>query len=74
MNKLLKKSLDESIPVEIIYQSKNDIFSKRVIQVKAMNGPYIKAYCHAKKHARIFRYESILAVVPVRAREERTYA
>lgn len=49
MNYLLKKSLTEAIPVEIIYQSKNNEFTERTILVKAKNETYITAYCYRKK-------------------------
>lgn len=74
MEKLLKKSLDEAIPVEIIYQNKNNVFSKRIIQVRTMNETYIKAYCQVKKQVRIFRRDSIFAAQLVKMREEQLYA
>ncbi|MBB6446431.1 WYL domain-containing protein [Bacillus benzoevorans] len=70
MQNLLKRSLDESFPVEIIYQSKGNEFSKRRILVKAINETYLKAYCYKKKQARIFKIESILAVATIKEKRE----
>lgn len=74
MNQLLKFSKDEGTAVEIIYLSKNNLFSKRSIIVKGVNESYIKAFCLTKRQARIFKIESILAVSPIRNRKERYYA
>lgn len=69
MNNLLKKSLKESVPVEIIYQ-KGKEFTKRIIVVKAINETYIKAYCYTRKQARIFKIDMVLAVYPVREKRK----
>ena len=74
MNHLLKNSLNAGIPVQIIYQSKDNAFSKRKIIVKSMNERYIKAFCLTKQQVRIFRIDAILAVGQIRKSEERYYA
>lgn len=74
MKTLLKRSLEESFPIEIIYQGKNNQFSKRTIVIKAINDTYINAFCLSKKQARIFRIEMILAVAPVLKKNNRFYA
>jgi len=71
---ILKRSLKESSPVEIIYQGKDNQFSKRTILIKAMNDTYINAYCFSKKQARIFKLEMILAAAPVKIKKNRFYA
>ena len=65
MNFLLNQSFSESKAIEIIYQNKDNVFSKRHIIVKAINESYIKAYCLSKKQTRIFKIDAILAVLPV---------
>jgi predicted DNA-binding transcriptional regulator YafY len=75
VNSLLNRSLNEKKPIEIIYQSKDNAFTKRVILVKMMNEKYIKAYCYTKKELRIFKIDSILAASSVKEnRKERYYA
>lgn len=71
MKTLLTRSFEESFSVEIIYQGKNNQFTKRTILVKAINDTYIKAYCHSRRQVRIFRIEMILAVSPVRKKRNR---
>jgi predicted DNA-binding transcriptional regulator YafY len=74
MNYLLKYSFLNSAPIEIIYQGKNNQFTKRAIVVKAINDSYIKAYCLIKRQPRIFKIDSILAVAPIKRKGERYYA
>jgi hypothetical protein len=75
MKRLLNQSLNESITVEIIYQSKDNSFSQRTIMVRDINQTYIKAFCFTKRQLRIFKIESILAVSPVvRGNDDRFYA
>lgn len=68
MNYLLNQSLNESVPVTIIYLSKDNSLSKRVILVKAKNDSYIRAFCYTKRQVRIFKIDSILAVEPIKRR------
>jgi hypothetical protein len=74
MKRLLNRSLNEGIAIEIIYQGKDNTFSKRSILVRAITERYIKAFCLTKRQARIFKIESILAVAPIRKKGERYYA
>lgn len=75
MKHLLIRSFNEKKPIEIIYQSKDNSFSKRVILVRAMEETYIKAYCFEKRAIRIFRIDSILAAAPIKEnKRERFYA
>lgn len=74
MQFLLKKSLEEALPVEIIYQGRDSEFTKRTIVVKGINDTYIKAFCLTKRKPRIFKIDSILAVSPVRTPRRTLYA
>ena len=74
MKTLLKCSLEGSFPVEIIYQGKDNRFTKRTIIVKAINDTYINAYCFSKMQARIFKIEMLLAAGPVMKKKNRFYA
>lgn len=66
MNKLLSKSLDEQIPVEMIYISSSNQITQRKIIVKEINGSTIRAYCFMRRQARLFKVEQILSLMPVR--------
>ncbi|MDF1507488.1 hypothetical protein PZE06_04730 [Robertmurraya sp. DFI.2.37] len=66
MNKLLSKSLDEQIPVEMIYISSSNQITQRKIIVKEINGSTIRAYCFMRRQARLFKIEQILSLMPVR--------
>lgn len=75
MNYLVNSSLNKGIPIQIIYQNKSSVFSKRPIIVKAVNDSYIKAFCLTKRQMRIFKIDSILAVSQMNTiREERHFA
>ena len=60
MNDLVR-SLNEQIPVDIIYMSNHHIFTKRRILVKSMDEHYIRAYCYKRKLYRTFKKEQILS-------------
>jgi len=66
MSHLLTKSLNEQIPVEMIYISSSNQITQRKIIVKEINGSKIRAYCYLRKQTRIFKSEQILSVMPVR--------
>jgi hypothetical protein len=52
--------------VEIIYQGAYGQITQRRIEVQAIVGGILKAYCLQRKAPRVFRIENILAVQPVR--------
>ena len=60
MNDLLK-SMREQIPVDIIYVSARNNFTKRRIMVKSINNQYIHAYCYQRQLYRTFIKERILS-------------
>lgn len=51
--------------VEIIYLDKKNRFTKREIEIRQVEGDYVKAYCFANKAPRLFHGERILAVHPL---------
>lgn len=64
MHSYFMKSLVHHIPLQIIYESKQGLFSKRIIQVIKVGEKDIVAYCFSKKQYRTFTIERILAVFP----------
>jgi predicted DNA-binding transcriptional regulator YafY len=64
MNGLFQRSMEEHIPLEMIYLSDNQQLSQRKLIVKEMNGDTIRAYCLLRKQIRTFRIENILSIFP----------
>lgn len=64
MNGLFKRSIEEHIPIEIIYLAKNQQLSQRKLIVKEINGDTVRAYCLLRKQVRTFRLENILSIMP----------
>jgi predicted DNA-binding transcriptional regulator YafY len=52
--------------VEIIYLDRKGILTQRKIEVRAIKGSRVKAFCLEQRAPRIFRIENILAVMPPR--------
>jgi predicted DNA-binding transcriptional regulator YafY len=73
MNALFQRSMDEHLPLEMIYLSKNQQLSQREMIVKEMNGDTIRAYCLLRKQIRTFRIENILSVLPGSSPERRIH-
>ncbi|OAH59202.1 MULTISPECIES: hypothetical protein [Bacillaceae] len=61
MNGLLLTSLEEKMPIEIMYMATDNTIMKRQIIVTAANQDYIKAYCFTRKQTRTFKRSNILA-------------
>lgn len=74
MNTLLKRSLLDKIPVDIIYMKKDGSFTKRTILVRRINQKHVEAYCFMVHQLRTFYTENILAVAPTRQRGNSKYA
>ncbi|WP_342772327.1 hypothetical protein [Bacillus yapensis] len=55
--------MNEQIPVEMIYLSSTNQFTKRKIVVSHINDTTIRAYCYLRKQSRLFKIENILSVM-----------
>lgn len=64
MDGLLQRSIEENIPLEMIYLSENQELSQRKLIVKDLNDKYIIAYCLLRKQIRTFHRENILSIMP----------
>jgi len=64
MDGLLLRSLEENIPLEMIYLAENHELSQRKLIVKEVNDEYIRAYCLMRKQMRTFKRENILSIMP----------
>jgi predicted DNA-binding transcriptional regulator YafY len=64
MNGLFQRSIEDHLPLEMIYLSENKLLSQRKLIVKEMDGDTIRAYCLLRKQMRTFRIENILSILP----------
>jgi predicted DNA-binding transcriptional regulator YafY len=64
MDGLFIRSIEENIPLEMIYFADNQELSQRRLLVKEVNDKYIRAYCLCRKQIRIFKRENILSIMP----------
>ena len=64
MDGLFMRSIENNIPLEMIYLSENQELSQRKLIVKEVNDEYIRAYCLLRKQMRTFRRDHILSVMP----------
>ncbi|MEH7354651.1 hypothetical protein V7150_13915 [Neobacillus drentensis] len=64
MDGLLIRSIEEHIPLEIIYLADSQEFSQRKLIVKEVNDDYIRAFCLTRKQIRTFIRENILSIMP----------
>ncbi|MEH7115485.1 hypothetical protein V7124_24460 [Neobacillus niacini] len=64
MDGLLLHSIEENIPLEMIYLSEDQQISQRKLIVKEINDEYIRAYCLLRNQVRTFRRDNILSIMP----------
>lgn len=64
MEGLLLRSIEEKMPLEMIYLSEDNQISQRKLLVKEVNNEYILAYCLLRKQVRTFKRENILSIMP----------
>lgn len=62
MKGILLRAAADKKPIEMIYMSKDNKISQRVIKVIAVNDSKVKAYCYVKNQYRIFSIDNILSV------------
>ncbi|MFP5105349.1 hypothetical protein ACSU6B_01060 [Neobacillus sp. C211] len=64
MDGLFIRSIEEKIPLEMIYLAENQELSQRKLIVKEVHDEYIRAYCLLRKQMRTFKRENILSIMP----------
>ncbi|AZU61293.1 hypothetical protein [Neobacillus mesonae] len=64
MEGLFIRSIEEHIPLEMIYLNKNQEITQRKLIIKEVNNEFIRAYCLLRKQVRTFRRENILSIMP----------
>ncbi|EOO23553.1 hypothetical protein IIU_06960 [Bacillus cereus VD133] len=66
MNHLLKCSLDQNIPIELIYLKDSGDFSQRTVIVRKIYEERVLVYCMQKQQVRTLKLANILSVDKVR--------
>lgn len=64
MDNLLKRSVEESRPVEIIYASEKGLMTKRTILIYKADEEWVTGYCFLRRGVRKFRRRNILSIFP----------
>ncbi|ETI69461.1 hypothetical protein [Neobacillus vireti] len=64
MDGLFIRSIEENMPLEIIYLADNHELSQRKLIVLEVNEEFIRAYCLLRKQVRTFKRENILSIMP----------
>ncbi|MEH7307946.1 hypothetical protein [Neobacillus drentensis] len=64
MDGLFIRSIEENIPLEMIYLAENQELSQRTLIVREVTEEYIRAYCLLRKQIRTFKRENILSILP----------
>lgn len=68
MKKRLMRSIQSKEKIEMIYLSKDNQVSQRMIRVLKINDEMIMAYCYTRRTIRTFKLENILSVGSVKKR------
>lgn len=72
MDGLFIRSIEENMPLEMIYLADNQKISQRKLIVKEITDEYIRGYCLLRKQMRTFKRENILSLMP-QSRSENRY-
>ncbi|HFJ9375266.1 TPA: hypothetical protein ACGW7B_005979 [Bacillus nitratireducens] len=68
MNHLLKYSLNQKIPIELIYLKGSGDFSQRTVIVRKIYEDRILVYCMKKQQVRMLKLSNILSIDRMRIR------
>ncbi len=60
----MKKFLEHEKNVEMIYLSKDNKVSKRIVKLYSVTEQSITGYCYLRRTVRTFKTEQVLAVFP----------
>ncbi|MFC0558175.1 hypothetical protein [Halalkalibacter alkalisediminis] len=65
MDRLLNRSVEDSLKLEMVYQAHNGLITQRTISVKSYNEIQLIAFCHYRNQNRLFRRDRILSLFPL---------
>jgi predicted DNA-binding transcriptional regulator YafY len=64
MDGLFMRSIEENMPLEMIYLAESREISQRKLIVKEVTDEYIRGYCLLRRQMRTFKRENILSLMP----------
>ncbi|WP_066317481.1 hypothetical protein [Bacillus sp. FJAT-29814] len=64
MEGLFIRSIEQHIPLEMIYLAENQEITQRTLIIKEVTEEYITAYCLLRNQIRTFKRENILSIMP----------
>ncbi|WP_432352002.1 transcriptional regulator [Sporosarcina sp. A2] len=70
MRKQLERAMHYQQTVDMMYLAKDGSITKRRVNVLQLGESSFRAYCHLRNAKRTFAIDSVLALVPVIAREK----
>lgn len=62
MIKLLQRSINEKLPLEMMYLSSRNQITHRKVLIHDIKGSSFRAYCYLRKQPRLFSIENVLAL------------
>jgi len=68
MNGMLLRSMEENMPLEVIYLSQKNELSQRKMIIRSIRGNDVYAYCLLRNKMRTFKLENILSARPDKTR------
>jgi predicted DNA-binding transcriptional regulator YafY len=71
MKDLLMRAVESGERLEMIYLSKNNDLTQRVIKVMKVKEGSFKAYCYMRRQFRTFKLSNILSIGPIRKHYKR---
>ena len=72
MKYIIRKHMEEKVPLEIIYLSENGKITQRRIEVLEVYPGYIRAFCFLRRTKRTFKTENILSARLIKSRYDRS--
>lgn len=72
MKYIIRKHMEEKVPLEIIYLSENGKITQRRIEVLEVYSGYIRAFCFLRRTKRTFKIENILSARLIKSRYDRS--
>lgn len=64
MEGLLIRSIEQHMPLEMIYLADNQEITQRTLIIREVTDEYIKAYCLLRNQVRTFKRDNILSIMP----------
>lgn len=66
MINIIKRAAESKSSLEMIYLDSKENITQRRIKVLEVKGELFRAYCYTRKQQRIFRFNNVLSVGPIK--------